>query len=181
MRCWDAFGESSGECDRLSASWLSAQEGRTRVASTPIIALHREYRVGEVLHYEMKGSNHGWEYQIEATDVTRKDATDGFYEEIGWSNLRSNAPMTLSPTSLAFRQTFSTESGKYLAVPDLSKVQPFLIGPITDMLKFYSDIWIAKEKKLTQVGQHVYFEHGKPNSWADGQHVVLVRTRSIST
>ncbi len=175
------FGESSGECDRLSASWLSAQEGRTRVASTPIIALHREYRVGEVLHYEMKGSNHGWEYQIEATDVTRKDATDGFYEEIGWSNLRSNAPMTLSPTSLAFRQTFSTESGKYLAVPDLSKVQPFLIGPITDMLKFYSDIWIAKEKKLTQVGQHVYFEHGKPNSWADGQHVVLVRTRSIST
>jgi hypothetical protein len=120
----------------------------------------------------MTGSNHGWEYHIDANDVVRQDSAGSFYEEIGWSNLRSNAPITLSPASLAFRQTLSLTADKYLTVPDLSKVQPQLIGPITDLLTFYADLHLAGQK-LDHVGQHFRFPHGTPNSWADGQRVVL--------
>jgi hypothetical protein len=137
------------------------------------VILQRKYKLGETLSYEMKGSNHGWEYQIQANDLVKKDPEGVFYEEIGWSNLRSNASLTLSPSSLAFRQTLSLESKSYLAIPDLSKIQPFLIGPITDMLTFYSDLFLAKQLKLTRGGQHTYFQYGKPNSWADGKHVLV--------
>jgi hypothetical protein len=147
-----------------------------QATSSPLsnaVLLERKYRPGEVLSYEMKGSNQGWEYQIQANGLVRKDAEGVSYEEIGWSNLRSNASMTLSPSSLAFRQSLSLESKDYLKIPDLSKVQPFLIGPITDLLTFYSDLFLAKQMKLTQVGQHIHFQHGKPNSWADGQRVLI--------
>jgi hypothetical protein len=153
--------------------------GQLPIQSAPpapvAISLDRTYKPGEYLQYEMTGSNRGWEYQIQANDWVKQDEEGTFYEEIGWSNLRSNAPMTLSPSSLSFRQVLSlAPTSKYLAIPLLlSTVQPFLIGPITDMLTFYSDIFLARKMKLTQVGQHAYFEYGKPNSWADGQRVLL--------
>ena len=152
--------------------------GQLPIQSTPpapvAISLDRSYKPGEYLKYEMTGSNRGWEYQIQSNNFVKQDEEGTFYEEIGWSNLRSNAPMTLSPSSLSFRQALSlAPTSKYLAIPNLSTVQPVLIGPITDMLTFYSDIFLARKMKLTQVGQHAYFEYGKPNSWADGQHVLL--------
>ena len=159
----------SFSCDNV------ASHAQTAPGSPDVpIRLDRRYQPGEVLRYEMKGSNQGWEYQVESRDETKQDAAGLFFEEISWSNLQSNAPMTLSPASLAFRQRLSLEpSGKYMTVPDLSAVQPFLIGPITDLLTFYSDLLIAQHQQLTKVGQHAYFEHGKPNSWADGQHVIF--------
>ncbi len=137
------------------------------------VSFERRYRSGETLRYEMKGSNQGWQYQIQADGIVKKDAEGLFYEEIGWSNLRSNSPMLLSTGSLSFRQQLSLSTSKYLIVPDLSKVQPFLIGPIADLLTFYSDVFLANHLKLSRVGQHAYFQHGTPNSWADGQHVLL--------
>jgi hypothetical protein len=139
-------------------------------ASSP---LKRYYTPGETMRYEMKGSNRGWEYQIQADATVKIDAQKLFFEEIGWSNLRSNAPMTLSPTSLEFRQDLSLTSPKYLSVPDLSKVQPFVIGPITDLLTFYADVFLANNLALTHAGQKAYFARGTPNSWADGQHITL--------
>lgn len=150
-----------------------AQAGSPQPPSGPAVSIERHYVAGETLTYEMKGSNHGWEYEIQASDLVKKDASGVFYDEIGWSNLKSNAPMELSPASLAFRQTLSLTSATYLTVPDLSKVQPFVIGPITDLLTFYSDLFLANQLKLNQVGQHIYFEHGKPNSWADGTRVLV--------
>jgi hypothetical protein len=135
--------------------------------------IQRSYHQGETLRYEMKGSNRGWEYQIQADAVVKLDAEKVFYEEIGWSNLRSNAPMTLSPGSLAFRQNLSMADSKYLGVPDLSKVQPFVIGPITDLLTFYADVFLAHNLGLKHAGQHEYFARGTPNSWADGQYVIV--------
>jgi hypothetical protein len=41
------------------------------------------------------------------------------------------------------------------------------------MLTFYSDVFLAKQTHLTHAGQRKYFEHGTPNSWADGQRVLL--------
>jgi hypothetical protein len=97
-----------------------------RAAAQGAVLPDRDYRAGETFKYEMKGSNHGWEYRIQANDTVKRDDGGLFYEEIGWSNLRSNAPMMLSPASLAFRQTLSlVPTAKYLAIPDLSKIQPF--------------------------------------------------------
>src|SRR5258707_15342913 len=91
------------------------------------VKLERRYREREALRYQMKGSNHGWEYQIHADALVKKDNEGVFYEQISWSDLRSNAHMTLSPSSLDFRQTLSlAETSKYLTVPDLSKIQPIL-------------------------------------------------------
>ena len=137
-------------------------------------AYKRVYTPGQVLRYRMKGSNTGWEYTIQATDTVKQDAQGGFYEEIGWSDLHSNAPMVLSPASLAFRQTLSLENpAKYMLVPDLGQVQPFVIGPITDLLTFYSDLLLAQQHAVGAAHPNAYVEHRKPNSWADGQHVLL--------
>ena len=135
-----------------------------------------QYKAGDVLRYEMKGDNEGWQYTIQATDTVKQDASGMLYEEIGWSGLQSNAPMVLSPASLAFRQTVSRDlTGKYLTAPDLSKVQPLLIGPITDTLTIYSDLLLARTRKLGPEHPHAIFEHPSPNSWADGQHFVVAQ------
>lgn len=152
---------------------LSAQVPSNQLAEPRSTPFERRYRQGETLRYKMTGSNHGWQYQIQADGIVKKDAEGLFYEQIGWSNLRSNAPMALSAASLDFRQQLSLSASKYLVVPNLNKVQPFLIGPITDLLTFYSDVFLANELKLSRAGQHAYFPHGSPNSWADGQHVLL--------
>jgi hypothetical protein len=136
-------------------------------------SIARRYREGDTLRYQMKGSNRGWTYEVQADAAVKIDAAKFFYEEIGWSNFHSNAPMTLSPASLTFRQNLSLSASKYLTVPDLSNVQPFLIGPITDLLTFYADVFLAAHLQLAQAGQHAYFERGTPNSWADGQRIVL--------
>jgi hypothetical protein len=58
--------------------------------------------------------------------------------------------------------------------PNLSNVDPRLIGPLTDFLTFYADLWLAgKSGKLKQAGDHFYQKEMHPNSWAEG-HVILV-------
>ena len=144
--------------------------------STPEIQWQRHYTPGQVLHYEMTGDNRGWKYTLHATDtIARKD--DGTpYEQVGWSDLTSNAPFTLSPASLAFRQNLSLAGDqKYLAIPDLSTVQPFLIGPITDLLTFYADLFLARTQGLSHVGDHALFERDRPNSWANGTRLLVAQ------
>ncbi len=136
--------------------------------------LDRSYTSGELLKYQIKGRNQDWTYSILAAAQVKRDAGEAWYEEIAWSGFQSSAPLKLSPASLDFRQTLSlAPPGKYLAVPDLSKVDPWLIGPITDLLTIYSDLFLARQFHFTQAGQHGTFAHGKPNSWADGKHVLL--------
>ncbi len=153
---------------------IAAKAQTAAGVATNLLNLDRVYQPGQALQYEMTGSNHGWKYQFHAESVAQKDSDGGWFEEIAWSNLRSNAPMKMSAESEAFRQKLSLSGDqKYLAVPDLSKVQPFLIGPITDTLTFYADLFLAKKLKLAQVGQHAYFESGTSNSWADGTRVIV--------
>lgn len=158
----------------VALSLATALGQETPAPQTSAAALTRHYTAGDVLHYEMKGSNQGWEYTIHATDTVKQDSAGTFFEELAWSDLHSNAPMTLSPASLAFRQTLSLDgNGKYLTVPNLQNLQPFLIGPITDTLTFYSDLFLAQSRHLSAGTPQVHFAHGTPNSWADGQHVLL--------
>jgi hypothetical protein len=123
----------------------------------------------------MKGSNRGHSgttiYEAQANGVVKKDSTGKFVEEFAWSNLVvNNAPVALSPATATFRQTVSLDA--FQGVPDLSQLIP-LIGPITDLLTFYSDLLLAtREGSLAHVGDHFYFKHGTPNSWADGNYVL---------
>ena len=73
-----------------------------------------------------------------------------------------------------WRETLSLSPQVALTVPDLSKVPVALIGPVTDLLTFYADLQLAaRQEGLSKAGDHVYFKHGTPNSWADGQYFVL--------
>lgn len=136
--------------------------------------LHRRYTNGAVSHYLMTGDNDGWQYTIRATDTVKRDANGRLYEEIGWSDLTSNAQQALTPPSLALRQTVSLDDpASYLKVPNLAQVQPLLIGPITDTLTFYIDLLLAEQAELVQPGQTAYVSRTTPNSWADGQRVLL--------
>jgi hypothetical protein len=140
--------------------------------------LERKYKEGEKLHYQMTASNrdrtHTLHYSIQADGLVKKD-TAGYYEEFAWSGLMVDGkPIELPPASRDLRQILSLEPNPSLGIPDLSKVHPMMIGPITDLLTFYADMLITKyQGKLAHAGDHFYFRHGTPNSWADGFHAIL--------
>jgi hypothetical protein len=141
--------------------------------------LQRHYQEGEKIAYKMTGVNQGRQrtirYEARAEGLVKKAPSSAFFEEFAWPELRLNGqPFLLSPDSLAFREPLCLTSGYTLTVPDLSKVQPILIGPITDLLAFYADTQLAMgQKGLARAGDHVYVKNGVPSSWADGTYIVL--------
>jgi len=139
------------------------------------IALLRRYHEGEKLTYRMKGSNESWHYEIQADGVVKKDTAGNYFEEYGWSNLVSDdQKVAVSPASLGFRQQVSLDPSRNPAIPNLSQVDTRLIGPITDFMTFYADLWLAeKTGQLTHAGDRFLFKHGRPNSWADGTYVLI--------
>ncbi len=164
-------------CGLFALTFSSAQTSpasKADPAPTTQSPLARHYTEGEKLTYHMKGDNDGWTYEVQANGIVKKDASGHCVEEYGWSDFTSNAPMSLSETSLNFRQTLSLDPAITPSIPNLSLVQPFLIGPITDMLTFYSDLWLAIEQSdLKRPGDHAYVKVGTPASWADGNYVTL--------
>ena len=131
--------------------------------------LERRYKDGEKLTYKMHGLNNNWKYEIQANGVVMESGGK-LFEEYGWTGMTG---IDLSAASLAFRQKLSLSPNFTLTVPDLSKVQPQMIGPITDLLTFYADMQVAQHGQLSKAGDHYYFKHGAPNSWADGAYYVL--------
>lgn len=136
--------------------------------------LGRHYQLGEKLNYKMSAINDGRKYEAEASGVIKKD-TDAWIEEYAWSNVVfDGAPFALSPESVRFREVLSLDPAKTPGIPNLATVQPALIGPITDLLTFYSDLWLAqKVGHFQKVGDHLYYEHGTPSAWADGSFIVV--------
>jgi hypothetical protein len=137
--------------------------------------LTRNYREGETMQYSMKGLNERWAYEVHASVVVKKNAAGKFIEEFAWSNLKSNGqPLPLPAGTLDFRQILSLDPGVNPSVPNLAQVSPMLIGPITDMLSFYADLWLAsRQGKLNHAGDHAFQKHGTPASWADANYVML--------
>lgn len=135
--------------------------------------LVRRYTDGEKLTYHMKGSNEGWHYDVQGEGVVKKDSDGTYFEEYGWSNFTSNRSIVLTPASLNFRQRVSLAPAYKVSIPDLSKVQPALIGPITDWLTFYSDLRLATSQNLSNPGDHAYVKYGRASSWADGSHTLV--------
>jgi hypothetical protein len=147
-------------------------------AASSTVSLTRQYHEGEKLGYHMRATNKGrysaTAYEADVNCVTKKDAAGIFSEECAWSDLVVNgSPVLLSAAAQSLRQTLSLDANATPMVPDLSQVIP-LIGPITDLLTFYSDLWLAnKLQQLHHAGDHFYFARGTPNSWADGNYVLL--------
>lgn len=136
---------------------------------------HRQYREGENLVYRMDGVNENWHYTIEATGTVKKDSSGAFYEDYQWSNMKSDGqPVDLGAGTAALHQRLSLDPDQNPAIPDLSKVDPKTIGPITDLMTFYVDLWLAvKTGQVTHAGDHFYVPNGTPQSWADGSNVLL--------
>jgi hypothetical protein len=137
--------------------------------------LLRRYREGERLTYDMKGINEDRHYEIQADGIVKKDSAGTYFEEYSWSNLISDNRKAILPrASLDFRQQLTLDPDRSSALPNLSQVDPGLIGPITDFMTFYVDVWLAKRTgKLALPGDHFYFKRSAPNSWADGTHVLI--------
>jgi hypothetical protein len=83
--------------------------------------LTRHYTEGEKLTYHMKGDNDGWTYEVQAKGIVKTDANGHYVEEYGWPDFKSNAPMSLSASSLGFRQSLSLEPAAPPSIPNLSQ------------------------------------------------------------
>ncbi|HSB13659.1 MAG TPA: hypothetical protein VLE22_04320 [Bryobacteraceae bacterium] len=137
--------------------------------------LSRRYRDGERLNYLMKGRNNGRTYEVRLTAVVKKGTDGQFVEEYAWSDLVvDGVPQLLTPASREFRQAVTLAGGSPFTMPDLSKVQPGLIGPVTDLLTFYADLFLATHAgQLREPGDRFFFANPTVGSWADGTRVLI--------
>ncbi|HUB50882.1 MAG TPA: hypothetical protein VL986_01860 [Terracidiphilus sp.] len=142
--------------------------------AAPLNPLHRSYHEGETLTYLMTGINESWHYTVRAEGVVQKAPTGAWFEEFRWIDMKSDGkPYAMAPSMADFRQKLSLDPGFRPSIPDLSKVDPKLIGPITDLMTFYVDLWLPEMMGVVKKpGDHFYFKMGAPSSWADGTHVV---------
>ncbi|CAL4870037.1 hypothetical protein MMA231_04335 (plasmid) [Asticcacaulis sp. MM231] len=140
-------------------------------ASSP---LKRSYREGETLTYRMTTVNEGVHYSAVAKSVATSQS-GVFQEEITWSGLTMNgSPSPMTPAMQAYRQPLSLDPDHMPSPPDLSGVSPALVGPVTDLMTVYVDLWLAnKFNALHKPGDHFYFPNPMTASWADGEAVVI--------
>jgi hypothetical protein len=137
--------------------------------------LSRRYKDGERLSYVMKGRNNDRPFEVRLTAVVRKGADGRFVEEYAWSDLAwGGEAQPLTPSSRDFRQAVTLSGGEPFTFPDLSRVQPGLIGPVTDLLTFYADLFLAMHVgRLREPGDHFLFPSPMVSSWADGAGVLI--------
>lgn len=155
-------------------SWSSFSNAQA--ASWTANPLHRQYRDGERLAYHMKALNEAWHYEIDADGVVKKDSAGRFFEEYEWTHMTSSGqPVPLAPSVGDYRQKLTLDPEQNPSAPDLTRVDPKLIGPITDMMTFYADLWLVnKLGVLKKTGDHFYFRNPMPpSSWADGTRVLV--------
>lgn len=137
------------------------------------------YRVGDKANYHMTASNQDvhrdLRYEADAAGTVAKNPDGVLFEDFEWTQLVVNEKAVELPTGKdAIHQALSRDPSFPLTVPDLSKIPPPLIGPVTDLLTFYVDLQLAaRGAKLVHAGDHFYFEHGTPASWADGTTVCV--------
>src|SRR5882762_992012 len=159
---------------QFAVAQAATNKSLDRTAADTIL-LKRHYREGEKLTYFMRGMNEAWRYEVRATGLVKRDSNGKYVEEYAWSNLTSNGTeILLPPASANFRQQLSLDPDHPPTIPPISQVSPMLIGPITDLLTFYSDMWLAiRAGSLVHTGDHFYRRYSTPASWAAGKRVLL--------
>jgi len=135
--------------------------------------LMRHYVEGEHLRYLLKTVNDGHRYQAQADGVVKKNDAGNFIEEYGRSQfVYDGSKIDLPQSTLDFRQVVTLDPKLRSGIPNLSKVHPALIGPITDFMTFYIHLALAIRNGLKRPGDHFYQKFGTPASWADGTYIV---------
>jgi hypothetical protein len=136
--------------------------------------LVRRYEDGDRFRYRMTGRNDSTAYEVQLDATVAKNEADKFIEEYAWSSLVTNGvPRPLSPSAQAFRHAYTLEGTTPFAPPDLAKA-PGLVGPVTDLMTFYADLFLAMHAGvLREPGDRFYFSSPMTASWADGNVVVL--------
>jgi hypothetical protein len=162
-----------------SAARTSTPDGPAAEGIAKVDPLERRYALGETLRYAMTGAHENpartTRYTAECEGVVRQREDGAFYEETRWTRLEvDGAAVELDEASAAFRQHVSLDPRFEMPVPDVSAVSPRLIGPIFDLMTFYVDAHPSlREGRLAAAGDRAFVAHGSPNSWADGQFVVI--------
>lgn len=154
----------------VSAGCLPSRAADQQHASPAPNPTIRRYAEGEKLSYLMKGMNEDWRYEIQGNAVVKKDSAGVYFEKYEWSHMVSNQGHTLPPAA-ELHQELSLDPRHKLVLPNFAQVPPLLIGPMTDMITFYGDALLAQN--LSHAGDHKYVKWGGPNSWADGNYVLL--------
>jgi hypothetical protein len=133
--------------------------------------LARRYVEGDRANYVMHGTDNGTTYEVGVTSTTRRNA-NGFLDELTWSNLTVDGqPRPLSPVAQGTRLIVTTEGAMPFQPPDLSSVDR-LLGPITDAMTFYADLFLARRLALGQPGDRRVFHNAPVASWADGRTIL---------
>lgn len=142
--------------------------------AAPANSLVRHYHEGETLTYHMTAVNDDWHYTVDAISTVRKSPDGPWLEEFRYSAMTSNGqPVTLAPSTTDLRVLLSLDPSRNPAGPDLSHVDPRLVGPITDLMTFYVDDWLFQKISFLQhPGDHFYVPNPQPSSWADGTRVL---------
>ena len=154
----------------LASTLVSAQ------MPTPGIGpLTRHYRDGETLTYHITVTNEDWHYTADASGTANKTACGCYIEDFRWTGMTSNGkPITLAPAMAQFRQPLSLDPNWTPSMPDLSKVDPRMVGPITDLMTFYVDLWLMNKIGVLQhPGDHFLVPNPQTSSWADGTQVLV--------
>lgn len=163
-----------GLCFVGTLSWGQTGPTTQGMVSVPAIQatepLHRTYHDGEVLTYRMKvekrDQTESLRYEITATLQTQKNSAGQWIESVAWSDyVLQGQPAPLDAAHLAFRQTVSRSPGVLPAMSDIGKV-PDLVGPVTDLLTFYVDLFLASRLQLRHAGDHQFLAMSKVNTWA---------------
>lgn len=164
-----------------AGAWCQAQEPAPAPALAPAPAriLARKYVEGETVAYEMRATNQSrlrtLKYSARTSGIVRKEPGSGFYEELEWTALVVDGdPVDLPQPSRIFRERLSLAPDAVMRIPSLAQLHPNLIGPVLDLLNIYADLALAARMDgLANAGDHVRFDHNRPNSWADGRFVLV--------
>jgi hypothetical protein len=137
--------------------------------------LTRHYQDGETLSYHMTAINEDWHYTADASGTAKKTASGSYTEEFRWTDMTSDGQsITLTPNTVQFRESLSLDPSLMPTGPDLSKVDSKMVGPITDLMTFYVDLWLMNKIGILQhAGDHFYVPNPQASSWADGTHVLI--------
>lgn len=127
--------------------------------------LKRRYREGDAWMYRIEGRNAAT-YSQDVAGVVRRRTDGGIADELTW----------LSAPELRLMITLDGANGPFAPAEVAAGIAkaPTLVGPFTDLLTFYADLYLAMNQgNLRNVGDQFLYRNSQIGSWADGTNVLL--------